>query len=109
MTSLTYNADLASAALELAAMGRTGILHVAGPEIRSRADFARIVCEVFGLPVSTARAVPTETLRPKARRPLQAGLKIDKALALLKATRLRGAHEALRALRELMERDEAGE
>ncbi|MEK7269566.1 MAG: SDR family oxidoreductase [Planctomycetota bacterium] len=108
-TSLTYSVDLGSAAIELAAMGRTGILHVAGPDLHSRAEIAGMVCETFGLPASTARAVPTEVLRPKARRPLNAGLKIDKALGILKTTRLRPARDALRALREVMEREEAGE
>ncbi len=104
-SSPTYNEDLASALLELAARRATGLLHVAGPEVLARSDFARLACEVFGLPLKTFRPVATAELHQKARRPLRAGLKVERALGMLERTRLRPPREGLSAMRAALERE----
>ena len=100
-SSPTYNADLASASVELAERGRVGIFHVAGPAILDRFAFARLVCDVFGLDPRLLEAVTTAELDQRARRPLQAGLRIDRVRALVDAP-LRAPAEGLRAMREAL-------
>lgn len=73
--------DLATALLELATSGVTGILHVAGADDLSRADLAELVA---GHPVRRAAAPPS--------RPLDCALDSSKVRRLLQ-TRLRGARE----------------
>jgi dTDP-4-dehydrorhamnose reductase len=97
-SSPTYNRDLAAATVELVERGVTGVMHLAGPEIMDRHAFARIVCEVFGLDASLLTPVTTASLGQRAARPLDAGLLIDRARALL-ATPLRGPREGLEAMR----------
>ncbi len=98
VSSPTYNADLAAASVELAERGCGGVYHVAGPEVLDRHAFARDVCRVFGLDQALLEPVKTPSLGQLARRPLQAGLRIDRARALL-ASPLRGPEEGLRAMR----------
>jgi dTDP-4-dehydrorhamnose reductase len=99
ISSPTYNADLAAASVELAERGCRGVYHVAGPEVLDRHAFARVACRVFGLDEGLLEPVATAALGQLARRPLRAGLRIDRARAVL-ATVLRGPEEGLRAMRE---------
>lgn len=101
-SSPTYNPDLAAALLELAQAGAAGVLHIAGPEVVSRYDFAREVLGVFGLPAATIQPVSTADLGQRAKRPLAAGLKIGKALGLLHRARLRTPREGLEAMRDAL-------
>lgn len=75
--------DLADALLELAALDVTGLLHVAGADAVSRAEFAELI---VGAPVASAPAPDT--------RPLDCSLDSSRAQALLR-TRLRGVREVL--------------
>ncbi len=100
-SSPTYNEDLAAASVELAEGGFTGVLNVAGPEILDRYAFARVACEVFGLDPACVTPVATAALGQKAPRPLDAGLLIDRARALL-TTPLRGPREGLAAMRRAL-------
>jgi dTDP-4-dehydrorhamnose reductase len=97
-SSPTYNEDLAAASVELAERGVGGIVHVAGPVVLDRYAFARIACEVFDLDAALLAPTPTAALRQRAGRPLNAGLRIERARALL-ATLLRAPREGLEAMR----------
>jgi dTDP-4-dehydrorhamnose reductase len=101
VSSPTYNPDLAAASVELAELGRPGVYHVAGPEVLDRHAFARVVCRVFELDEGLLEPVATAALGQLARRPLRAGLRIDRARSAL-ATPLRGPEEGLRAMREAL-------
>jgi dTDP-4-dehydrorhamnose reductase len=79
--------DLANALLELAELDVTGVLHVAGADAVSRADFAEIVA---GRAIRRAPAPPG--------RPLDCTLECSRAGALLR-TELRGVRSVLAARR----------
>jgi dTDP-4-dehydrorhamnose reductase len=106
-SSPTYNRDLAAASEELARRELTGVVHVAGPEVMDRHAFARLVCQVFGLDPALLSAVTTAALGQRAPRPLDAGLRIERARALL-ATPLRPPAEGLAAMRRELEAAEGG-
>lgn len=101
-SSPTYNQDLAAASVELTERNWRGVLNVAGPEVLDRYAFALLACEVFGLESRFVTPVRTAALRQKAPRPLQAGLVVDRARALLK-TPLRTPREGLAAMRRALE------
>jgi len=82
--------DLADALLELSGARRSGVLHVAGADRVSRAEFARLLC---GRPVRSAASAESGLIRP-----LDCSLAIDRARGLLE-TRLRGAREVLQVRR----------
>lgn len=97
-SSPTFNRDLASASVELVERNLTGCFHLAGPIVLDRHAFARLACEVFELDPGFIDSVSTATLRQRAARPLDAGLRIDRALGTL-ATRFREPREGLHAMR----------
>jgi dTDP-4-dehydrorhamnose reductase len=101
-TSPTYNIDLAAATVELIERDFRGLLNVVGPEVLDRHAFALEVCAAFDLDAGRVEGVTTESLRQPARRPLSAGLVIDRARALLR-TPLRGPREALADMRRVLE------
>ena len=100
--SPSYNPDVAAASVELAESNRTGVWHIAGSEVVDRYDFGLRIYRTFGLDSSRLAAVTTASLGQKAARPLDGGLKVEKAQAAL-TTRLRGPDEGLRAMREAEE------
>ncbi|PYM12221.1 MAG: NAD(P)-dependent oxidoreductase, partial [Candidatus Rokuibacteriota bacterium] len=59
---------------------------------------ARLVCEVFGLDATLLDAATTADLGQRARRPLRAGLRIDRVRGVI-TTPLRAPAEGLRAMR----------
>ena len=81
--------DLAAAVLELAELGVSGPLHVAGADVLSRLDFARLVCAHRGRDPAVLRGAPAGPDRPK-----HLVLDSTRARALLRV-RLRGAREVL--------------
>ncbi|MGH7393667.1 MAG: dTDP-4-dehydrorhamnose reductase [Candidatus Rokuibacteriota bacterium] len=101
-SSPTYNEDLAAATVEAAERGLDGVLHLAGPEVMDRHAFALLVCRAFGLDAALLQRVTTDELGQPARRPLDAGLRIDRARARL-TTALRGPKEGLKAMRAALE------
>jgi len=107
VSSPTCNVDLAAASVELAERGIGGVYHVAGPEVLDRHAFARLACREFGLDEAMLTPVATAALGQRARRPLRAGLRIDRARAVLAAP-LRGPEEGLRAMREAIGEAEVG-
>lgn len=74
----TYNLDLALVAQALAERGATGVMHVCGPELLSRLEFARRVAAELGLEEALIVGVPTADLGQRAPRPLDAGLLNDR-------------------------------
>jgi len=101
-TTPTYNEDLAAATVEAAERRLEGVLNVAGPEVMDRHAFALLVCEAFGLDPARLACVTTAALGLPASRPLEGGLRIDRARALLR-TPLRGPKEGLLAMRAAIE------
>jgi dTDP-4-dehydrorhamnose reductase len=102
VSSPTYNVDLAAATVELIERDFHGVIHVAGPALLDRHTFALEVCSVFGLDAGLVRPVETAALGQRARRPLRAGLAIDRARLVLR-TPLRGPREALTDMRRVLE------
>jgi dTDP-4-dehydrorhamnose reductase len=78
--------DLAAALLELVAGDRSGVLHVAGADRLSRAEFAELLA---GAPVRTASIADSGLVRPR-----DCALSSDRARGLLR-THLRGASAVL--------------
>ena len=107
VSSPTYNVDLAAATVELIERDFRGVIHVAGPAILSRYAFALEVCAVFGLDAGLLTAVETAALGQRARRPLLAGLAIDRARLVLR-TPLRAPREALADMRRVLEAATSG-
>ncbi|MEE8418201.1 MAG: SDR family oxidoreductase [candidate division Zixibacteria bacterium] len=93
----TYAGNLAEAAIEAARMDFTGILHIAGKDYLSRYEAALKAAAFFNLDSKMITPIITEKLSQPARRPLRAGLTIDKAGKLLK-TGLLGLDEGLRLM-----------
>ncbi len=81
--SPTYAPNLADAVAGLAITGKQGVYHVAGPERVSRYDFACEAARAFGLPETMIWPTLTVNTRQRAMRPLEAGLVVDKAQAVL--------------------------
>jgi dTDP-4-dehydrorhamnose reductase len=82
--------DLAAALLELAAGDRCGRLHVAGPEVLSRFEFARMIATAYGYDPAQLRA--GLSVASAARRPRNCALDCSAAYAMLH-TRIRSIGE----------------
>ena len=93
-----YSPDIAGAVVKLVEKGAAGIFNVAGPELVGRMRFAELACDVFGLNRQLLVPVKTVELGQKAKRPLNAGLKIDKLLSTVPVT-MNGPEEGLKKLR----------
>jgi dTDP-4-dehydrorhamnose reductase len=75
----TYAPDIAVATLLLLQDRVKGVWNVAGPDPNlNRAEFARRIAHAYGLNSDLLDPVPTSVLNQQARRPLRAGLRIDK-------------------------------
>lgn len=76
----TYNRDLAFMTRRLVERNATGIINACGAERMSRYDFAMTVASVLGLDKKLIKAAQTQDLRQVAKRPLSAGMKINKLM-----------------------------
>ncbi len=92
--TFTYGPNFAEAVVELLEAGKTGLWNVAGPEGLDRHAFALKVAARAGLDPSLFKPVSIHDAPPRAPRPLRAGLRVEKAQAVLR-TRLLGVDEAL--------------
>jgi dTDP-4-dehydrorhamnose reductase len=102
--SPTLNSALAATTIELVLRQEKGIFNVAGDELCSRYDLALAVAEQFELDEGLIVPITTDMLNQKAKRPLQAGLKVDKVRALLgNSAVLTGFHDGLRQLQQAVE------
>lgn len=98
----SYGPDVARATLALVDRGARGVWHVAGPDVMDRVALARLACRVFGIdPDRCVEPRTTAELKQKAARPLRGGLRTDRLQAL--GLGLRGAEEALRAMKAEVE------
>ncbi|MDQ3705916.1 MAG: NAD(P)-dependent oxidoreductase [Chloroflexota bacterium] len=95
--SPTYSPDLSRAVVDLAISDAQGVYHVVGPELANRYEFACEAAKVFGLDTNLVQPVTTEELRQTAKRPLKAGMKIEKVTARLMRP-LIGYREGLRVM-----------
>lgn len=97
LSSPTYNEDLAARTLDLLGRRATGVWHVAGPDVMDRISFARLAAKAFGLDATLVEPVATSELCQPARRPLKAGLRIDKLNGAFGSGAMRGPREGLAA------------
>jgi len=100
--SPSYNPDVAAATVECCERELRGIWHLAGADVLDRMVYAQLVCRVFELDAGCLTAATTAQLGQKAARPLNGGLRIDKAQAQLR-TPLRGVEAGLRAMRAALD------
>lgn len=89
--------DLATALLMLAERGTEGIVHLAGPDLLSRVEWAQIIATYYALDASLIEVTTSAALAQPAQRPLRSGLRTKRADALTGIT-LRGVKAGLEAL-----------
>ena len=89
--------DLAAALLHLARRNSQGIIHVAGPDLVSRDDWARAIAAYYALDDSLIDVLSTAQLKQPAQRPLRSGLRTNRT-ADLEGITLRGIEAGLKAL-----------
>ena len=70
----SYGPDVAHAVLALVEAGRSGLVHVAGPDWIDRAEFARALAVALGFDATLIVARTTAELGQPAARPLRGGL-----------------------------------
>ena len=75
--------ELAEGLWRIVAANASGFYHVAGREIIDRYHFARLIAEVFGLDAALITRIKTAELGQTAPRPMNSGLRVDKALRVL--------------------------
>ena len=93
----TSNDDLSAATLELLDRGATGIVHVAGPDLLSRYDFALRAARLLALDEHLIEPIPTASLAQPAPRPLVAGLQSSRLHTLLGRNPMKGIDAGTRA------------
>jgi dTDP-4-dehydrorhamnose reductase len=84
MINPTHALNLAQATAELIENKQTGIFNIAGTTRLLRDAFTRQVVSSFGGNPDAVTSITTADLKQKARRPLNSGLKTDKAQQVLK-------------------------
>jgi dTDP-4-dehydrorhamnose reductase len=83
VSSPGYGPDVARAVVALAEQGRSGLVHVVGPEVIDRLTFARAIAGAFGLDTGQVIGKTTAELGQGAARPLNGGLLTPKLDAWL--------------------------
>jgi dTDP-4-dehydrorhamnose reductase len=71
----SYGPDVARAVVAIAEAGRSGLVHVAGPDWIDRVRFARSLAAAFGLDEGLIEGKTTAELNQPAARPLEGGLR----------------------------------
>jgi dTDP-4-dehydrorhamnose reductase len=96
--------DLVAAIFELIEMEDPSneTIHVAGPELISRYEFAQRLARTFGLPETGIRSIPFDSAPQAAFTPKRLGLDTAKAIRILR-TPIRGVDDGLRAMVALAE------
>jgi dTDP-4-dehydrorhamnose reductase len=82
--SPTYVNNLAQIVIELSETDLQGVVNITGPDCVSRYEFARAAARIFNLNENLLIPVQTAELHQPAKRPLNAGLKIEKLPGLTK-------------------------
>jgi dTDP-4-dehydrorhamnose reductase len=94
ISSPSYGPDVARAVVALAEARAAGLIHVAGPEVIDRVQFARALAGAFGLDASLIEGKTTAEFGQPARRPLSSGL-LTPRLDALQPGAMRPLAEAL--------------
>jgi dTDP-4-dehydrorhamnose reductase len=97
MGTPTYAPNLAKAVMELALKDIVGVYHIVGPDRINRYDFACEAARIFKLDNKLIQSTETSALKQPAKRPLLAGMKIDKVKSFLSIP-LMGCKEGLRLM-----------
>lgn len=84
-SSPTSSWDLANMLIQLMSLQAEGIYHTAGSSVIDRYNFSCQLARRLGLDVKLISPIATSKLQQQARRPLNAGLNVDKVSALLGA------------------------
>ena len=100
----TLAEDLAVALLALAERGTQGIIHLAGPDLIARDEWARRIASYYQLDASLIDLVSTAELGQQAVRPLRSGL-VSQRSADLAGITMRGVLAGLVALEETPARE----
>lgn len=95
ISSPTYNRDLAAATIGLLEQKAKGVWNVTGAEVIDRLELSRRIAEALDLDPSLIEGIDTASLNQKARRPLQAGMNVDKLRAALPDLKLHTVEEAV--------------
>jgi len=95
MINPTQAANLAQAVGELVETGQRGIFNLAGTTRLSRLEFVRRVVAALASDPAQVKSLTTAEMKLPAARPLQSGLKTEKAQAVLKKNKLWDLETAL--------------
>lgn len=76
--SPTFMPQLAETLVALCSKWQPGIFNIAGGEVANRYDFSVAAAKAFGLDEDLIRSCSSSEFRQVAKRPLRAGLKVDK-------------------------------
>lgn len=82
ISSPSYGPDVARAVVSLVELGQSGLIHVAGPEVMDRVEFAKGIARGFGLDPSLIVGKTTLELGQVVPRPLNGGLATPRLDAL---------------------------
>ena len=91
--------NLAEGIVALLTLGKTGIYNVAGSDFMDRYSFALLIADVFGLDKTLISPIDTQSLGQKAKRPLRAGLIVEK-VERETGVKMLGAREGLMFVKE---------
>jgi len=97
----SYAPDVAHATVSLVEAGAHGLIHVVGPEVMGRVEFAHAIARAFDLDLTLVEGKMTAELGQGAPRPLQGGLKTTR-LATLKPGLMRSLGESLADFRDCL-------
>ena len=90
--------DLAYALVKIIELDRTGLYHIAGPDLASRYEFARALADVFEFDQAMVTPIKTTSLKQPAHRPLKSGFITLKAETDL-GIKMSGMRQGLTVLR----------
>jgi dTDP-4-dehydrorhamnose reductase len=107
VSSPSYGPDVARAVVALVEADRSGLVHVAGPEVIDRVRFALALAESFGLDASPISSKTTAELGQGAPRPLNGGLLTPRLDAWLPGV-MRPLSQSLHDFRDRLAEPESG-
>jgi dTDP-4-dehydrorhamnose reductase len=99
ISSPSYGPDVARAVVSLVEQGATGLVHVAGPEVMGRVEFARAIARAFDYDHELIVGKTTAELGQGAPRPLSGGLLISRLEASVPGS-MRPLHAVLDDFRQ---------
>lgn len=97
--SPTFADNLAEGIISLIELGKTGTYNIAGSDFMDRYSFALLIAELFDLDKRLITPIDTPSLGQKAKRPLKAGLIVEK-IEKDTGIKMLGAREGLYLVKE---------